>query len=137
MAFSYQQNIIKIFNDKTKKIVKYEYELGDKFKLNYRSYWQMSGAEQQWNGKNHIFFQKEPFAKDQVLKRLMRKNVNYKNHMNSVKNRYEEIKKSGNKFDREENVKLLYSYMTAIDYSQDWGSDTSNFDAELTYTILD
>ena len=91
MAFSYQQNIIKIFNDKTKKIVKYEYELGDKFKLNYRSYWQMSGAEQQWNGKNHIFFQKEPFAKDQVLKRLMRKNVNYKNHMNSVKNRYEEI----------------------------------------------
>ena len=57
--------------------------------------------------------------------------------MNSVMYRYEEIKNSRDEFDKEENVKLLYNYMTAIDYSQDWGSDTSNFDSELTFTIMD
>lgn len=47
----------------------------------------------------------------------MRKNVNYRNHMNSVMYRYEDIKNSRDEFDKEENVKLLYNYMTAIDYS--------------------
>ena len=35
------------------------------------------------------------------------------------------------------NVKHLYSYMTMIDYTQEWASDNASFDGELAYTILD
>ena len=56
VAFSYKQGVIKIFNDRTKRIIKYEYEKqGDEF-LHFRTYWQLSGAEYHWNGKNHMFW---------------------------------------------------------------------------------
>ena len=58
VAFSFKPNVIEIFNDKTKRIIKYEYKRMDngKFALNFLTYWQLSGAEYHWNGKNHMFF---------------------------------------------------------------------------------
>ena len=62
----------------------------------------------------------------------MRKNADYKNHMNSYQHRFEE-----DNGDLEKRKKHLYKYMTSIDYTQKWASKEASFYGELTYTILD
>ena len=61
--------------------------------------------------------------------------------MNSCPRRYDNMKEKKEQFNKKEmereNVKHLYSYMTTIDYTQEWASDTASFDGELAYTILD
>ena len=58
--------MIKVFDDKTQRIIKFSYknEESDKYELDYQSYWQLSGTENHWNGKNHMFLERNSFAKE-------------------------------------------------------------------------
>ena len=80
----------------------------------------------------HIMLDCKRLEQNDTLWRLMRMIQNYKTEISHARNlgltQYEQ--KLGRSFN-------IASLINTIDYTQQWGRNTSKFDVELSYTILD